>query len=93
MSVADAIRDKLTKSLNPERLEVVDDSHRHAGHAGSRPEGESHFSVTIVSEVFQGKSRVERQRMVYAALSEEMSGTVHALALKTLTPSETSPDR
>lgn len=88
MSVADAIREKLIKSLNPERLEVVDDSHRHAGHAGSRPEGESHFSVTVVSEIFQGKSRVERQRMVYRALSDEMSGPIHALALKTLTPSE-----
>lgn len=88
MSVADAIREKLTKNLNPERLEVVDDSHRHAGHAGARPEGESHFSVTVISEVFQGKSRVERQRMVYGALSDEMSGPIHALALKTLTPSE-----
>ena len=93
MSVADAIREKLTKNLNPRHLEVVDDSHRHAGHAGSRPEGESHFSVTVVSEVFKGKSRVERQRMVYGALSEEMSGQIHALALKTLTPSEAASGR
>jgi BolA family transcriptional regulator, general stress-responsive regulator len=88
MRVAAAIEDKLTVAFKPSRLSVVDDSHKHKGHAGARPEGESHFSVEIVSDAFEGKSRVERQRMAYAALSEEMASDVHALALKTLTPGE-----
>lgn len=88
MSIATTIEEKLTRALSPSRLEVVDDSHRHAGHAGAHPEGESHFTVTVVAGVFDGKSRVERQRMVYGALAEEMAGRIHALALKTLTPGE-----
>ena len=86
--VAATLRRKLAAAFAPTRLEIVDDSHRHAGHAGARPEGETHFSVTIVSPAFAGLSRVERQRRVYAALAEEMAGRVHALALKTLTPDE-----
>ena len=86
--VAATLRRKLAAAFAPARLEIVDDSHRHAGHAGARPEGETHFSVTIVSPAFAGLSRVERQRRVYAALAEEMAGRVHALALKTLTPDE-----
>ena len=88
MRVAEIINQKLTVSLSPTLLEIVDDSHKHAGHAGARPEGESHFSVTIVSQVFEGKSRVQRQRLVYQALSEEMTGRIHALELHTLAPSE-----
>ena len=88
MSMVDAIRQKLTDSLSPDRLDIIDESHRHAGHAGSRPGGESHFNVTVVSAEFEGKNRVERQRMVYGALAVEMKGPIHALALKTLTPSE-----
>ena len=88
MRVAEIINQKLTESLSPTILEIVDDSHKHAGHSGARPEGQSHFSVTIVSQVFEGKSRVQRQRMVYQALSEEMTGQIHALALHTLAPSE-----
>ena len=88
MTVSATIEEKLTRALSPVRLDVIDDSHHHAGHAGARPEGESHFSVTVVADVFEGKSRVDRQRMVYAALAEEMTGRVHALALKTLSPSE-----
>jgi BolA protein len=88
MSVAATIEEKLTRALLPVRLDVVDESHHHAGHAGAHPEGESHFSVTVVSDAFEGKSRVERQRLVYGALAEEMAGRVHALALKTLTPAE-----
>lgn len=88
MSVADTIRRKLTESLAPARLVVTDDSHRHAGHAGARPEGETHFTVEIVSPHFAGKSRVERQRLVYAALADELRERVHALALKTLAPGE-----
>ncbi len=84
----DRLADKLTAAFAPIRLQVEDDSHHHAGHAGARPEGESHFRVEVVSAAFADKSRVERQRMVYAILAEELSSSVHALALKTLTPDE-----
>lgn len=88
MRVADIINQKLTESLSPTMLEIIDDSHKHSGHAGARPDGESHFSVTIVSEDFEGKSRLERQRMVFKALSKEMAGLIHALSLHTIAPSE-----
>lgn len=88
MRVADIIEQKLTAALSPTALEIVDDSHKHAGHAGANPEGESHFNVMVVAEIFEVKSRVERQRLVYQAISEEMSGRIHALALQTLSPSE-----
>jgi BolA protein len=88
MSVAEAIRTKLTQALAPERLEIDDDSHRHAGHAGARPGGESHFRVTIVSSAFAGKSRVERQRLVYGLLGDEFKAGLHALQLQTLAPGE-----
>lgn len=88
MRIVNAIEEKLNAAFNPVRLSIADDSHKHKGHAGARPEGESHFSVEIVSESFAGKSRVERQRLVYAALSEEMATDIHALALKILTPDE-----
>jgi BolA protein len=81
MKVAAAIRDKLTRAFTPEVLEIVDESSRHAGHAGARPEGETHFAVTMVSAAFAGRSRVERQRMVHSVLAEELRGPVHALAL------------
>lgn len=88
MRVAEAIRRKLTDALAPTALDVEDESHRHAGHAGARPEGESHFRVRIVSAAFAGKGRVERQRMVYGALAQELATDIHALALVTLTPEE-----
>ncbi|MBT3360884.1 MAG: BolA family transcriptional regulator [Rhodospirillales bacterium] len=88
MRVASAIEKKLADEFKPLRLEIIDESARHAGHAGARPEGESHFSVEIVSEAFAGKSRVERQQMAYAALAQELTDDVHALSLKTLTPEE-----
>jgi BolA protein len=88
MQVAKTLKRVLTQSLSPERLAIVDDSHRHIGHAGARPEGETHFTVEIVSNAFAGKSRVERQRLVYAALADLLRERVHALALKTLTPDE-----
>ncbi len=88
MRVAKAIEANLTRAFDPTRLSIVDESHRHAGHAGARAEGESHFRVEIVSAAFAGKSRVERQRMVYAALAEEMARDIHALQLATLTPAE-----
>ena len=83
-----AIRRKLSEALAPSRLDIVDDSARHAGHAGARPEGESHFTVEIVSARFAGLSRVARQRLVYGALADELRTDIHALALKTLAPDE-----
>ena len=88
MSVADSIRSKLTTAFAPRELDVTDESARHAGHSGSRPGGETHFNVRIVSDSFEGVSRVERQRRVYATLAEELKGRVHALSLTTLTPAE-----
>lgn len=88
MSVADTITTKLTAAFRPQRLEVVDESHHHAGHAGARPGGETHFAVVIVADAFIGKSRVERQRLIYATLAEELAGPVHALSLKALTGTE-----
>lgn len=88
MRVAQRIRDKLTAALQPLRLEICDELHRHAGHAGARPEGESHFHVEIVAAAFAGESRIARQRRVYALLTDELAGPVHALGLTTLTPEE-----
>lgn len=91
--VAERLRAKLVAALEPSRLEIVDDSHRHADHAGAHPGGESHFSVTIVSAAFAGAGRVARQRMVYAALAEELRERVHALQLRTLAPGEDEAGR
>jgi BolA family transcriptional regulator, general stress-responsive regulator len=88
MKIADTMRRTLTRELAPVRLDIIDDSHRHAGHAGARPEGETHFTVEIVASAFAGRSRVERQRLVYAALADLLRERVHALALRTLTPEE-----
>ncbi|HUO98377.1 MAG TPA: BolA family protein [Rhizomicrobium sp.] len=88
MTVADTIHRKLTEAFAPVELVVTDDSARHEGHAGSRPGGETHFTVTIVSSAFTGLSRVERQRSVYAVLAEELKSQVHALALTTKAPGE-----
>ena len=92
MSVADTIRQKLTERFAPTRLDVTDDSARHAGHAGhpggAGQGGETHFTVVVVSPAFAGLGRVARQRLVYEALAAELAGGVHALALKTLTPEE-----
>lgn len=91
--VADAIRQRLTKALWPSQLDLVDESARHAGHAGARPQGESHFRVSIVSAAFAGKSRVERQRMVFAALGDLMRTDIHALAVTALAPGEAQAGR
>ena len=88
MGVAAAIEQKLTAAFRPVRLTVTDESHKHEGHAGARPEGETHFHVEIVSAAFSGQSRIARQRLVYAVLADEMAGRVHALATKILTPDE-----
>jgi len=88
-AILEAIQAKLTSAFAPTRLEVEDDSARHAGHAGARPGGESHFNVTIQAQAFAGEGRVARQRMVYHALAEELAGPVHALSVKALAPGET----
>jgi BolA protein len=88
VTIAATIRRKLVERLTPTRLDISDDSHRHAGHAGARPEGETHFSVTIVSPAFAGLSRVARQRLVYRLLADELATHVHALSLTTRTPEE-----
>jgi len=88
MSTRDLITEKLTKALAPERLDVVDESHRHEGHAGHRAGGETHFRLYIVSEAFRGKSRIERHRMVTELLSSELKGTIHALAIHATAPGE-----
>jgi BolA family transcriptional regulator, general stress-responsive regulator len=90
MEYAARIRQKLTAGLSPVQLDIVDESDRHAGHAGADAKGETHFHVTVVSAAFTGKSRVERQRMVYALLADELSERVHALGLTTRTDAETT---
>jgi len=87
-TVAEAIRHKLERAFAPSRLDILDESHRHAGHAGARPEGETHFRVEIVAAAFSGKSRLERQRLVHGVLADELAGPVHALSLATLAPEE-----
>ncbi len=88
MTAKDTIAKKLTDAFHPESLSVIDESHLHEGHAGHRPGGETHFRVHIVSRAFEGKSRVERHRMINAILADDLAGRVHALALKTLAPGE-----
>lgn len=88
MAVVDAIREKLTRALSPRMLEITDESDLHRGHAGARPGGESHFRLKVVAQIFEGLSRVERQRLVNRALAEELSGPIHALAMETRTPDE-----
>lgn len=88
MRVADRIRSKLEAAFAPMKLRIIDDSARHKGHSGARPEGETHFTVEIVSAAFSGLGRVERQRRVYAALAEELAGPVHALSVTARAPEE-----
>ena len=94
MPVSQTISEKLQAVFAPASLTVNDNSAAHAGHAGARPDGETHFSVRIVSERFNGMSRLERQRAVHAALAAELAmngtGPVHALVIAALTPSESS---
>lgn len=88
MRVRSVIDSKLREAFAPDELEIVDESHKHRGHAGARPEGESHFHVRIVAAAFAGKPRVERQRMVYAALADELRTDIHALSMETRAPGE-----
>ncbi len=86
--VAARIHEKLTAAFAPSHLAVIDDSSKHAGHVGARPEGETHFTVEVVATAFEGMNRVARQRKVYAILADELAGPVHALAMSAKTPSE-----
>ena len=86
MTTRDVITEKLTTAFTPQSVEVVDESHQHAGHAGHRPGGETHFRVYIVAEAFRGKSRVQQHKLVYDALKGKMGGALHALALQTSAP-------
>lgn len=86
--ITQTLHAKLTTAFAPTRLEIEDESSRHAGHAGSSDAGESHFNVTIESQAFEGANKVARQRMIYKALAQELAGPVHALSLKALAPGE-----
>ena len=88
MKTRDVITEKLRNAFAPESLRVEDESHHHVGHAGHRPGGETHYRVYIVSDAFRGKSRVERHRMVNAALAAELAGGIHALAIHAAAPGE-----
>lgn len=88
MTVADTIREKLTRAFRPAALEVIDESHRHAGHAGAREGGETHFRVAIVADAFAGHDRIARHRAVHQALAAELAGGVHALSVDARTPDE-----
>jgi BolA protein len=86
--VATEMLARLNSALSPTGIELIDDSEQHRGHGGYNPAGESHFSLHIESPAFAGKSRVERQRMIYAALGELMRERVHALSIRATAPDE-----
>lgn len=86
--VAAQMLSRLNSSLSPTMIELIDDSEQHRGHGGYNPAGESHFTLLIESPTFAGKSRVERQRMIYAALGDLMNERVHALSIRARAPEE-----
>lgn len=88
MSVEATIREKLARALAPTRLDIVNESHLHAGHRNSPGTGESHFRVLVVSPVFAGKSRLARQRLINETLAEELKTRIHALAISAYAPDE-----
>jgi BolA protein len=88
MTFKDRITTKLTEGLKPIALEVIDESHHHAGHSGSREGGETHFRVKVVSDRFTGASRVNRHRMINTLLAAELAERVHALAIEARAPGE-----
>jgi BolA protein len=91
--VGERIAQKLHQAFSPSELEVIDDSGKHAGHAGARPEGETHFRVRIIAEAFEGRSRIDRHRMINNVLAEELAGMVHALAITALSEKENRFER
>ncbi len=90
MDRVEAIRSRLQEALGPEFIDIVDESHKHAGHAGARESGGGHFNVTIVSRQFRDKSPIQRHRMVYTAVDDLMPREIHALSIRALTPDERS---
>lgn len=88
MNRAQRIRSAIESAFEPDSLEVTDESHLHAGHAGAQPGGETHYDVIVVSALFAGQSRVARQRGVYAVLDKEFSTGLHALSVRAITPEE-----
>jgi BolA protein len=90
---AERIRRALLAAFPAAAVDVVDDSHRHAGHAGARPEGETHYSVRVVSPAFAGLNRVSRSRAAHAALEAEFGTGLHALSLRLLTPDDAGAAR
>ena len=84
------IKQRINESLSPERLEIVDDSQAHAGHAGARESGGGLFSVLIVSQLFDGRNLVQRHQLVYQSLGELMQNEIHALRINALTPEESN---
>lgn len=88
MTMMERISAKLTQGLQPTALEVADESHLHAGHSGARAGGQTHYRIKVASARFEGKGRVERHRIVYALLADEIADGVHALALQTSAPGE-----
>ena len=86
--VATEMLARLNSALSPARIELIDDSEQHRGHGGYNPAGESHFTLRIESGAFAGKSRVERQRLIYAALGDLMDERVHALSIRATAPGE-----
>jgi BolA family transcriptional regulator, general stress-responsive regulator len=86
--VASEMLVRLNSALSPTRIALIDDSEQHRGHGGYNPAGESHFSLTIESPNFTGKSRVERQRLIYSALGDLMQERIHALSIRATAPGE-----
>jgi BolA protein len=88
MRTVDIISRKLTEAFGPQSLKVEDESHHHEGHAGHSPGGQTHFRVYIVANAFQGKTRLERHRMINGVLADDLKGGVHALAIHAAAPGE-----
>lgn len=90
MDRVEVIRNRLQQALAPESIDIVDESWKHAGHAGARESGGGHFNVTVVSEHFRNQSSIQRHRMIYAAVNDLMPQEIHALSIRALTPDEQS---
>ena len=91
--VAKIINKKLSEALSPFELEIEDQSHLHKGHSGAPKDGESHFYIFIVSSLFEGKTRISRQKLVLEILKDELKEKIHALSMKTLTPEEQNKNK